>query len=245
MGLFPRSASSAPAEPSPADSAEAPAKRDRIAGFSIILVAFSAALVISWTAGEAVKPQLARTPAPPTTDGLAGYPQRVDPIAALPLARQLSERNQLRRIVATGVGSDGTVDLDLPNAGIRYEFDSAMGEGPEPPRPPGTVRHGRYCGRQSVQVDREGIAADPDQPRTNCRSSAGEPLPEPRCTPQQIWARALEKGAPAKGRATIEYFRAQEGPAWRFSMADSRVNFTLFGDCERELKGKAARAMGP
>lgn len=188
---------------------------------------------------------MARPPAPPTTEGLVGHPAQVDPIAALPLAQQLSERDQLRRIAATGVGSDGTVNLELPAAGVRYEFDSAKGEGPEAPRPPGTVRHARYCGRRTVQIERNGIAAEPDQPKAPCRSRSGEPLPEPRCSLRQIWAHALKRGAPAEARATIEYFRAHEGPAFRFSLPEPRVNFTLFGDCERELKGKAARPVLP
>lgn len=219
-------------------------KRDRLAGFSILAGAFCAALVISWKASDSVKPNLARHPAPPTSEGLTGYPSRVDPLETLALARQISERDQLRRIIATGVRSDGTIDLESTPASIRYEFDSALGEGPEPPRAPGTVRLARYCGRQSVQVTRSGIFADPDQPRAPCRPRAGEPLPEPRCTPKQLWARALDRRAPSDGRATIEYYRAQEGPAWRFSIPSASVSFTLFGDCERELSGKAARAVG-
>ncbi len=238
----------APRDESPREASAAaaalPEKRDRLAGFSIIFIAFSAALVISWKASDAVKPNIAREPAPPTSEGLSGYPSRVDPLETLALARELSERDQLRRIVANGVRADGTIDLDAPHSSIRYEFDSALGEGPEPPRPPGTVRHARYCGRQSVQVTRAGIFADQDQPRAPCRPLAGEPLPEPRCTLQQLWSRALERRAPSDGRATIEYYRAHEGPAWRFSIPSASVSFTLFGDCERELSGKPARALG-
>jgi hypothetical protein len=157
-------------------------------------------------------------------------------------ARALTERHQLRRIVATLVASDGTVDLTRPGANIRYEFDSAPGEGPEPPRPAGTVRATNFCGRQSVQVRAEGIAADPDQSRGVCRAAAGEPLPEPHCGPRQLWGAALERGAPKDGHAVIEYYRAHEGPAWRISIAGS-VHFTLYGDCERELEGDAARAL--
>ena len=222
-----------------------PVQRDRVAGFSIILVAFCAALVVSWKASEAVKPNVAPEPAPPTGEGLAGYPDRVDPVAALSNAEQLTERDQLRRIVATGVAPDGTVDLQRPDAAIRYEFDSAQGEGPEAPRPPGTVRVMHFCGRQTVQVGRDGIFAEADQPRAACRAHAGAPLPEPRCTTQRLWELARERGAPAEGFATIEYFRAHEGPAWRFSLPAAKVNFTVFGDCERELRGKSARPLLP
>ena len=222
-----------------------PIKRDRVAGFSIILVTFCAALVISWKASEAVKPNIAPAPAPPTSEGLAGYPGKVDPVLTLGLAQQLTGREQLRRIVATGVGADGTLDLDRAGASIRYEFDSAQGEGPEAPRPAGTVRAMHYCGRQTVHVKREGIYADPDQPRAPCRANAGAPLPEPRCNLDRIWSLARERGAPNTGHATIEYYRANEGPAWRFSLPEAKVNFTLFGDCERELRGKEARPLTP
>jgi hypothetical protein len=216
-----------------------------VAGFSIIFVAFSAALIISWKASEAVRPTVARPPAPPTSDGLANYPDRVDPLLTLAAARDLSERRELRRIVAHEVSADGTVDLTRPGASIRYDFDSAAGEGPEPPRPAGTVRDARFCGRQTVHVKKDGIFADADQPRTPCRPGAGDALPEPRCSLSQLWALARQRGALGEGRATIEYFRAHEGPAWRFSLPGGNVQFTLFGDCERELKGKAARALVP
>lgn len=240
------------APPSPTDTANdavnrgvVPVKRDRVAGFSIILVTFGAALVISWKASEAVKPNIAPSPAPPTSEGLAGYPGKVDPVLALGVAQQLTEREQLRRIIATGVGADGTLDLARAGASIRYEFDSAQGEGPEAPRPPGTVRAMHYCGRQTVHVKSEGIYADPDQPRAPCRANAGAALPEPRCNLDRIWAIARERGAPNTGNATIEYFRANEGPAWRFSLPEAKLNFTLFGDCERELRGKEARPLSP
>lgn len=237
-----------PAPPAAASPPPAPApavKRDRMMGFSIIFIAFSAALIISWKASEAVKPNVAAVPGPPTSEGLAGYPDRVDPLAALAAARSLTERLQLRRIVAHGVSPDGTVDLADPKASVRYDFDSALGEGPEPPRPPGTVRYARYCGRQVVHIKKDGIFAEPDQPRMACRQAAGEPLPEPRCSPAQLWTLARERHANAEGRATIEYFRAHEGPAWRFSLPGGNLHFTMSGDCERELQGKAGRAVVP
>jgi hypothetical protein len=238
-----------PSQPSPkvpaAAGGAAPLERDRVAGFSIIFVAFGAALVISWKASESVKPNVAPEPAPPSHEGLAGYPGQVDPVLTLGVAQGLTGREQLRRIVATGVAANGTVDLERPGAAIRYEFDSAQGEGPEPPRPAGTVRAVHYCGRQTVNVKKDGIYADPDQPRAPCRVNTGAPLPEPRCNLDRLWAMALERGAPASGHATAEYFRANDGPAWRFSLPEAKLNFTVFGDCERELKGKGARPLAP
>lgn len=222
----------------------AAAKRDRMAGFAIIFIAFSAALVISWKASEAVKPNVAAPPGPPSSEGLAGYPDRVDPLAALATARTLTERQQLRRIMMHGVRPDGTVDVADARSSIRYEFDSALGEGPEPPRPPGTVRYGRYCGRQTVHIKKDGIAADPDLPRAPCRA-AGEPLPEPACSLTRLWSLARARRAGAEGGATIEYFRAHAGPAWRFLLPGANLQLTVSGDCERVLEGKAGRAVLP
>lgn len=226
-------------------AAHVPKKRDSVAGFSILFIAFCAALIISWKASEAVRPNVASEPAAPTSEGLGGYPQQVDPLATLSVARGLTERTQLRRIVATGVASDGTVDLGQAHSGIRYDFDSALGEGPEPPRPAGTVRHARFCGRQIVHVKGDGIAAEGDQPRATCRPGLGEPLPEPRCSLQRLWSLARERDPGAAGRAVIEYYRAEEGPAWRFSLPEKQLHFTVLGDCERVLNDKEARSLGP
>ncbi|MEO8184673.1 MAG: hypothetical protein ABI895_38175 [Deltaproteobacteria bacterium] len=192
-----------------------------------------------------MRPNLAAVPAPPTAQGVAGFPEHVDPLLTLARARSLTKREQLRRITLVGVGSDGTVDIGQPHASIRYEFDSAAGEGPEAPRPAGTVRAVHHCGRQAVQVKSDGIVVEPDQPKAACRPSAGEALPHPRCGPRELWSLALQRGAVADGRATLEYYRAQEGPAWRFSLANPRVSFTMYGDCEHELHGDSGRPLGP
>jgi hypothetical protein len=213
-------------------------------GFAIIGAAFVSALAISWKSSQSVRPNLAEEPAPPTTEGLKGFPDRIDAIESLALAETLTERRQLRRIWASGVASDGTVDLNAPNASVRYEFDSARGEGPEAPRPLGTVPRGPYCGRQTVNITPQGIFSDPDNPTARCAPDAGDALPEPRCTLQHIWQTAVARGADAKGRAVIEYYRSNAGPAWRFSMAGSSVRFSVYGDCERVLAGSDARSKG-
>jgi hypothetical protein len=224
--------------------ADGPFARDRLVGFAIIGVAFLGALAISWKSSQSVRPSVAEEPGPPTSDGLMGYPDRIDAVQALERAEALTERRQLRRLWASGVASDGTIDLRVPNASVRYEFDSKRGEGPEPPRPPGTVPRGPYCGRQTVNIGPNGIFAEPDNPTARCAPDAGDALPEPRCTLQRIWQTALSRGADREGRATIEYYRANGGPAWRFFMAGSSVRFTVYGDCETLLTGSQARSKG-
>jgi hypothetical protein len=236
--------SSGAAKPSLANRSGGPFARDRLVGFSILAVAFAGALLISWKSSQSVRPEVAEEPAPPTSDGLDGFPDRIDAVQSLAVAEALTERRQLRRLWASGVASDGSIDLRVPNAGVRYEFDSKRGDGPEPPRPPGTVPRGPYCGRQTVNISPQGIFAEPDNPTARCSPDAGDALPEPRCTLQGIWRTAMARGADGKGRATIEYYRAHGGPAWRFSMPGSSVRFSVYGDCETILTGSQARAKG-
>lgn len=218
----------------PADPAR---KRDRRIGLFIISVTFVAALCISWMAKEASRPETSPPPGPPTTAGVIGYPSSVDPIKTLPAARKLTLRTMLRGIDATGVKSDGTVDLGEGPGSVRYTFQSPPGKGPQPPHDPNTVPRRRYCGRQVVELRHEGLAADPDVAGYSCPTSPVDALPDPRCDMRDVWRRAIAKGAPKDRLAHIEYYRARGGPAWRFDLPGTSYHFVLYGDCGRELHG--------
>jgi len=179
-------------------------------------------------------------PAPPTTAGIVGFPANVDVVGSIELASKSTERPLLRGIVASGVRPDGTVDLSRPGGRIRYVFGSARGEGPLPPRPPGTLPARSYCGKQSVHLRDVGLVADPDQPSFPCPGVRGDALPAPRCGPREVWEAAKKKGAPAELLATIEYFRSNAGPAWRFEIPGTAHTVVLYGDCARELSGSDA-----
>jgi hypothetical protein len=167
------------------------------------------------------------------------FPDAFDPMSALERARSLSVRNRLQGISLEGVKSDGTMDLRLPSKQVRFVFNSERGEGPQPPRPPGSRLRKTYCGRQDVTIDGNGIYALPDQPMTSC-SKAHDALPEPRCGLEAIWDHALAKGVPADASAHIEYYNAVAGPAWRFDVIGTKHSFVLYGDCERELTSSEA-----
>jgi hypothetical protein len=137
------------------------------------------------------------------------------------------------------VKSDGTVDVSAPGHRVRFVFTSARGEGPQPPRPPGTLPNRGYCGKQTVQLRSDGLSADPDLPTTQCSTERADPLPVPRCSMKEVWQVAIHRGAAADRLATIDYFRANAGPAWRFQIPGG-VSFVLYGDCERELLGTEA-----
>jgi hypothetical protein len=221
------------------DAERSPARmRDRATGLIIVAAAFIAALSISWWARtKAISG--AEPPAPPTTSGLVGFPTRFDAVASLDSARGITKRDRLRGISLTGAKSDGTVDVSRPGATVRYTFSSNRGEGPQPPRPPGTMPKRNSCGRQSVLVKADGMVADKDQPDHPCLDR-GDALPSPRCGPKEVWKHAITKGAPADKLATIDYLRATAGPAWKFQIPGTPHEFVLYGDCERELMGAEA-----
>lgn len=219
-------------------------RKDRVAGVAIVAVAFVASLGLSAWARRASRPELSQPPGPPTTAGLHGFPASVDPIRSLDAARAVTRRTMLRRIDAEGVASDGTLDVSTGLTRARYEFQSAPGEGPQPPREEGSLAHALYCGKQIVQLGKSGLVADPDLASYPCPLRHEDALPEPRCDFAKVWQHALAKGAPKTGRARIEYYRSKAGPAWRFALPGS-VAFSLYGDCGRELEGRDAESSGP
>jgi hypothetical protein len=212
---------------------EAARKRDKWIGLAMVAGAFVVSLIISLWAKRVSGPELGMAPAPPTTVGIPGFPESVEPLKALALARELTPRPFLRGLVVEGAKSDGTVDVKSGGE-VRYTFQSPAGHGPQPPRKPGVVPRKNNCGRQSVRIHAGGIGADLDQPSVPCALSPADPLPEPRCTLDKVWSAALRKGASKNARARIEYYRSMAGPAWRIDVPGS-LRLNLYGDCEREL----------
>jgi hypothetical protein len=216
------------------DAAELARRRDRLMGLSVVAVAFVIALIISWWAKLKSEPDAAAPPAPPTTAGIAGYPSAVDPVQVLGVARTLTKRTLLRRIVAEGVKSDGTVNVSDGSGRVRYVFQSPPGEGPQPLRERQELLRHPYCGEQTLRLGRGGLVAEPDLSDIGCDPRRGDALPEPRCGLREVWRHALDKTPHAGGLARIEYYRSDAGPAWRFT--GSGQTFTLYGDCGRELE---------
>jgi hypothetical protein len=238
------------AYPNPAQSPD-PARisryrqTDRLLGLVIVGLTFALCLVISVWAKRRSLPVLSLPPGPPSTVGVVGFPTAVDTVKTLARAREISQRNLLRSISADGVKSDGTIDVSSPNGRIRYSFQSNAGEGPEPPRQPDMLARHPYCGRQSINVQKEGIVAEPDAADAICAPQPTDPLPEPRCSLADVWAHALSRGVPKDRVAHIEYYRSSAGPAWRFEAPHSRARFVLYGDCKRELDAKEAVNIAP
>lgn len=246
-GPPPVPAAPAQPEPTPAELAVVTARRrDKRVGMGIVAASFLVGLGISFWAKLASRPETSEPPGPPTKEGVVGYPEHVDVVATLHAARTLTKRTLLRGIVIEGVKSDGTIDVSEGPARARYAFQSAPGDGPQPLTEAGTAHRQPFCGRQDVNVRREGIVADPDRSNTPCIGvRATDGLPDPQCTLATIWHQAVARGVPSDRLARIEYFRAHAGPAWRFSVPDNPQGFVLYGDCRRELKGASAAGHVP
>lgn len=217
-------------------------RRDKTIGTVIVVVAFLLSLAISLWAKHHSRPEVSEPPKPATPEGVVGFPSAVDALATLPAARLLTKRPMLRGIIAEGVRANGTIDAQQSGSRVRYTFQSPPGHGPQPPREPGTLPRQHYCGKQTVQIKKNGIAADPDRAEAPCVASQGEPLPDPQCNLRDLWEAAKKRGFPSERLARIEYYRSKAGPAWRFELPGSgKFRFSLHGDCQRELVGTDAQ----
>ena len=236
----------APVEPVlPAESTASPApsaqhlarERDKRLGLVIVLSAFVIGIGISAWAKHASRPETSEPPGPPVTEGVVGFPDRVDVVKTFAAARAMTKRTLFRGFSAEGVRSDGTIDVSEGPGRARYAFQSPPGLGPQPPLEPGTLPRRQYCGRQDVRLRHEGLVLEEDRAEAPCSSRHPEPLPDPHCTLAEVWRHAIAKGIPSDRLARIEYYRARQGPAWRFEAADTGESFVLYGDCKRELTG--------
>jgi hypothetical protein len=212
-------------------------RRDRMLGLILVAASFAVCLGLSLWAKEKSRPETSLPPGPPTVAGIVGYPNAVDALATLGPARKLTPRPQLRGIVFDGVQSDGTIDVSEGPGRVRYTFQSEAGQGPQPPREPGTLPKRITCGKQNVVLRKEGLVAEPDQADYPCSPGGIEPLPEPQCTLKELWKLAKRRRVPRDRGAHIEYYRAKAGPAWRFEISGTAHRFVMYGDCKRELSG--------
>jgi hypothetical protein len=229
--------SSAPLDPKRA--------RDRLTGLVLVAASFAVCLALSLWAKEKSRPETSLPPGPPTVAGIAGYPSSIDAIQALAAARKLTPRPLLRGIVIENVLNDGSIDVSEGPARVRYSFQSEAGQGPQPPREPGTLPKRITCGKQNVVLRKEGLVAEPDLADYPCPPGGLEPLPEPQCSLRELWKLARRRKVSRDIPAHIEYYRAKAGPAWRFEIPGTANRFVMYGDCKRELTGAETHGSVP
>ncbi len=220
-------------------------RRDKWIGLLIIMLAFVGCMGLSLWGMSKSTPKLAPEPAPPSLERIAGYPDEVDPLKLVHRAREITVRTKFRGFVAVGVSPSGRVNLKNKKHSIRYSFQDPSGIGHQPPREGGTLPNRRYCGMQSVILDKSGISATKDQAERACPRTVPENLPLPKeCTLEDVWNVAEKRRVPAKGTARIEYFDSFDGPAYRFRK-DKHQFVVSANDCKKVLTGRASRGFVP
>src|SRR5690606_34759527 len=217
---------------------EAHRRRDKAIGLVIIGVTFVLCILGSLWGKELAEPEVSQPPRPPTTEGVVGWPNKVEAIATLPAAREATQREELRGIVAERASADGTIAVEVTGAEARDSGRSAPGRGRQPAREPGTVPRRSYCGKQNVFIRKRGLVAEADMAGYPCSPRLPEPLPPPQCSLKDVWDFAIKnRGVPTERPARIEYYRAKQGPAYRFTLPGTQHRFSISADCSRELVG--------
>ncbi len=215
-------------------------------GLVVVATSFMVCLALSLWAKERSRPETSEPPGPPTVVGILGYPNAVDAVNSYAAVRKLTKRTALRGIVFDSVQSNGLIDVSEGPGRVRYTFQSAAGQGAQPPREPGTLPKRITCGKQDVVLRKEGLVAEPDQADYPCPPGGVEPLPDPICSLRAIWKMARQRNVPKDRAAHIEYYRAKAGPAWRFEISGApQHRFSVYGDCQRELVGLDAHGSVP
>jgi len=219
-------------------------RRDKLFGLLIILAGFGGCMILSlWGLKEAM-PKLAPAPAPYSKEGLADFPKKVDPFVILEKARKFSVRPLFRGFVARGVKRNGLIDLHRRKSDVRFSFQSEKGRDYQPLRKSGTLPERRFCGVQSVKLNKKGIVATKDEPERPCPRGVPVELGKPRsCTIADVWKLAIKNRIRKRGLAHVEYFEAKSGPAYRFKK-DGRTLIVSARTCKR-IKGRGARGLVP
>lgn len=220
-------------------------KRDRILGLAIIVLAFGGCMGLSVWGMRVSTPRPAPAPLPASQADLPGFPQAVRPLDVLQRARHLTVREKFRGFEARGLKRDGTLDFTRNDTSLKFVFQSPQGRGPQPERVPGTLPNRRYCGTQTIVVDRKGISALPDRANVSCGGKEIEDLGLPiGCGIDAVLVAAEKKKMKTRGGVKIEYFDAASGPAFRLD--SERRTLTLSArDCKKELKGREQRGTLP
>ncbi|MEZ4368547.1 MAG: hypothetical protein R2939_20045 [Kofleriaceae bacterium] len=135
--------------------------------------------------------------------------------------------------------ADGTLDPAYGEfEAVLVRLPGVVADDPARPlgAPPPTPTETMSC--RDVTFDRRGLR---DGERSMC-FTMGTPVARLRCTPDQIWQRAIADGAPAAALATVT-FRAAMGATWTFTIDDEPRAVHVYGtypdDCAPVVEAPA------
>jgi serine/threonine protein kinase len=169
-----------------------------------------------------------------------GYdPRRLDVSAfirwAIDEARKADPDAALFRVDVSGVGPDGTANLELPtlasdHGSLDLRFFSAARARPDPSVPIGVPQRDKVC-EFRIEAEPDGVRLRPIS-GFDCKGDL--PIPPPRCTAAALWKRALAAKAPQNAVASLGY-RAWSGRfRWGFDIgfgSDRAYSHVFDDDC--------------
>jgi hypothetical protein len=159
-------------------------------------------------------------------------PSRVDPMEHFPLAERLAKRRfadaQLVRIQIQGMKPDGSIDTRIDGtfpSGVLFRYRSPEKSRP-PPGYPENARHKAEC-FYYYSVGDDGVSSYTVD-ILDCTETI---VPNPRCTPVQVWEKAVRRGAP-RGNVigNLSYYGwGTQRPRW--SVRIGEFNGWIADDC--------------
>ena len=188
------------------------------------------------------KPVLAEDPNPPagtwpTRHALSFSldPKRVDVAKLIAFAIAQAKKEvpdaELFRIDADGVGPDGFANLEYPSfaskhGSIDLRFYSPSRSKRDPNVPIG-VKQEWKC-ELRVEADPDGVQL---RPLEGWECSKNKAVPAPKCTPADLWKKAIAKGAPTNAIASLGY-RSNGRNVWYFDIGTpgDKVFSDVFAD---------------
>jgi hypothetical protein len=220
-------------------------QRDRWRGAFVLSLALLLSFSITLWAKDQLRLRKSQSTALSVLRGVELWPERVDALKSLNVARKVSQLSSLRGIALDGVKADGTIDLGQAKAAIKYVFQSERQRNVARPTARRPNPSNWACPKQVVKLRHEGLTVEPVHLDASCESNQKDVLPAPRCSPKEVWSRAISKGAPKKATAHLEYYRGVLGPVWKFQIPEAKFNLLLSGDCKRELSSEQASGRVP
>jgi len=145
----------------------------------------------------------------------------------------------LVRIDLDSVAPDGTANLTLPSmasdhSGIDLRFVSMERGKRDPSLPIGTPHREKQECEFRIEIEPGGVEIRTIFPAITEAASCikQRPIPAPRCSVQQIWARAIAKGAPDGNAVASLGYRSNGRPVWFFDIGEpgNKVFSSVFPD---------------
>ena len=222
--------------------------RDRWRALFVLFCGLALSFAITLWSKERIRPRNLHRATVSSLRGVVGWPKAVDAIASLDGARRFSHVRELQGIVVDGVNGDGRLELSDNGPSVKYVFQS----GPRRRRDGQTQSSatrlgGNVCPRQIVKLNRDGLAAEPEDLSASCPREPVEPLAIPRCGPKQVIIAAAQVGFKRERLARIEYTQTKIGaapvPVWKMSVPVAHFSMVLSADCSHvytreELNGR-------